>query len=169
MAAVPEGNVEPDPAKTTVGSLHVIREMLDRAEGVDQALEILSGYNIDFKGGPPLHYLLADSSGRALLVEFYNGEMVVTPNEAAWHLATNYITASGIYQGRCDRYDTILDRMQELDGKLDAKRAMGLLQDVSQNETQWSVVYGMHTGRIDVVMGQKYSSVHSLELEGTAD
>ena len=94
MAAVPPGNVPPDPGKETIGSLGIIREMLDHARDVDEALAILQSYNVDMEGGPAIHYLLADRSGRALLVEFYQGEMVVTPNEAAWHQATNFLRAA---------------------------------------------------------------------------
>jgi len=42
--------------------------------------------------------------------------------------------------------------------------AMDLLADVSQEGTQWSVVYGMSTGDADVVMGQKYDNVHTFPL-----
>lgn len=169
MAAVAEGNVPPDPGKPTIGSLGVIRQMLDKAANVEQALEILKSYNVDFEGGPPLHYLLADVSGSALLVEFYNGEVVVTPNENAWHLATNYITASGVFNGRCSRYDAIQDRMESKNGKLDEQQAMDLLEKISQNSTQWSVVYGMKTGRVAVSMGRGYDSIRTLELEMEAD
>ncbi len=65
MAAVPDGGVRPDPDKETIGSLMVIREMLDHARNVDEAVAILEAYNIETRGGPPLHYLIADRSGRA--------------------------------------------------------------------------------------------------------
>ena len=42
MAAVPPGNMRPDPKKTTIGSLRVIRKILDHANSVDTAALILS-------------------------------------------------------------------------------------------------------------------------------
>jgi hypothetical protein len=114
------------------------------------------------EGGPPLHYLLADRSGRAVLVEFYRGEMIVIPNDAAWHLATNFLRASvaGEAGSECWRYDTIRQRMAETQGRLTALEAMNLLEKVSQDNTQWSVVYEISSGDVHVVMGRIYENAH---------
>jgi len=77
MAAVSPGGMQPDPNKETRDSLSVMREILDLAETVDQAVGILSRHNIDFGGGPPLHYLIADANGQSALVEFQDSEMRV--------------------------------------------------------------------------------------------
>jgi hypothetical protein len=171
MAAVPPGDMRPDPNKETVSSLGVIREMLDHASNADEALAILQSYNIDFEGGPPLHYLIADSSGRSVLVEFYEGEMVVFPNETPWHLATNFLRASAgeSAEGECWRYDKISQRLTEAGGQLTVQEAMDLLADVSQGVTQWSVVYGMSSGDVNVTMGQKYGNMHTFQLSFTGE
>ncbi len=169
MAAVPPGNVHPGPGKKTIGSLMVIRQMLDHASNVDEALSILQSYNIDFEGGPPIHYLLADASGRSVLVEFYQGEMVIIPNGTPWHLATNFLRASAgeSAEGECWRYDKISQRLTEAEGQLTAQDAMNLLAEVSQGSTQWSVVYGMSTGDVSVTMGRQYGNVHTFHLSST--
>ena len=166
MAAVPPGDMRPDPNKETVDSLRVIREMLDHASNVDEAVAILQSYNIDFGGGPPLHYLIADSSGSSVLVEFYQGEMVVIPNKTPWHQATNFLRASAgeSAEGRCWRYDKISQRLTEAEGQLTVQDAMALLADVSQEGTQWSVVYGMSTGDVNVTMGREYDTLHTFPL-----
>jgi hypothetical protein len=84
MAAVPAGQGAPDSDKETIDSLLVMRKMLDRARDVDEALAIFTGYNIDMGGGPPLHYLVADASGRSVLLEFFQGELVILPGEGTW-------------------------------------------------------------------------------------
>jgi hypothetical protein len=166
MAAVPPGHMRPDPDKGTVSSLMVIREMLDRASNVDEAVAILQSYNIDFGGGPPIHYLIAAPSGRSVLVEFYQGEMVVIPNEMPWHLATNFLLASAgeSAQGLCWRYDRISRRLTEAEGRITAQNAMDLLAQVSQEGSQWSIVYGMSSGDVHVTMGREYDEVHILHL-----
>jgi hypothetical protein len=37
---------------------------------------------------------------------------------------------------------------------------------VAQTETatQWSVVYGMSTGQVEVVMGRRYDRVHTFQI-----
>jgi hypothetical protein len=166
MAAVPPGQMRPDPDKETTGSLRVIREMLDHASNVDEAVAILQSYNIDFEGGPPLHYLVADPSGRSVLVEFYQGEMVMMPNETRWHLATNFLRASvgDSGAGQCWRYDTISQRLTDGQGRMTTPGAMRLLSDVSQEGTQWSIVYGMSTGDVRVTMGRQYDTPHTFHL-----
>jgi hypothetical protein len=166
MAAVPPGGMEPDPAKQTVDSLMVIRKILDQAGDVDEAVEILQRYNIAWGSGPPLHYLVADRSGRAMLVEFYRGEIVVTPNESGWHQATNFLRASAgeSAEGACWRYDRISQRLADVEGQLGVREAMDLLSEVSQQNTQWSVVYGISSGEIEVVMGRAHDEPHDFHL-----
>jgi hypothetical protein len=166
MAAVSPGDMQPDPDKETTGSLRIIRKMLDRASNVDEALAIIQSYNIDATGGPPLHYLIADASGRSVLVEFYQGEMVIIPNETDWHLATNFLRASvdDPAEGGCWRYDEVSQRLAEAEGQLSTQEAIDLLADVSQEITEWSIVYGISTGDIDVSMGREYDNIHTFHL-----
>ena len=94
MAAVSPGQVPIDPNKDTIGSLGVIRAVLDKAATVDEAVEVLNSYNIDFVGGPPLHYLISDAEGDAALYEHYDGEVHVVRSETTWQVATNFLTAA---------------------------------------------------------------------------
>lgn len=169
MAAVEPGNMPADPAKKTVGELRMIREILDHAGTVEEAITLLGRYNIDM-GDVPIHYLIASASGQSALVEFYQGKMVVFRNESAWQGATNFLMAStnGHPQGECPRYDRISQRLDELEGRISTGDAVRLLGDVSQPSTQWSIVYGMSSGNIEVVMGRNYSEVaHTFHLPPT--
>jgi hypothetical protein len=167
MAAVPPGNVHPDPDKETLGSLMVMREILDHASNVDEAVVILQNHNVDMGGGPPLHYLVADASGRAALVEFYQGDVVVMVNEDPWHLATNFLCAAAgdSTEGTCWRYDKISERLEEAQGRLSAEDGLALLADVSQDGTQWSIVYGLSIGDVTVAMGRQYEVIHTFHLD----
>jgi hypothetical protein len=166
MAAVPPGNMKSDPDKPTIGSLVIIREMLDHAARVDEAIEIITGYNIDFMGGPPIHYLIADRHGDAVLVEYYMGEMQIIRDPHPWHLATNFLrsAAGSSGEGHCNRYAAINQRLEYQGGALTPENAMDLLSVVSNESTQWSIVYNLSTSGIQVAMGQDYDQVHNLEL-----
>jgi hypothetical protein len=168
MAAVPSADERHDSGKPTIDSLEVMRSILDRAGSADEAVAILGQYNIDWEGGPPLHYLVADRSGRAALVEFHGGRIVVMPNASPWHAATNFTRSAvaGDAAGQCPRYDTLIRRLTDVRGALDSRAALDLLQAVAQTEsaTQWSVVYRMTSGQVDVVMGRTYDRVHSIRL-----
>lgn len=158
MAAVPEEDMPFDPRKKTLDELEAIREILDHARTVDEAIEILGSYNIDM-GSIPIHYLIASASGESALVEFYQGEMVVFHNESPWQVATNFLFVStkGNAQGHCWRYDLIEQRLDGHDGRISSRDALRLLEDVSQDITQWSIIYHMTSGELEVVMGRSYS------------
>jgi hypothetical protein len=47
---------------------------------------------------------------------------------------------------------------------MSAEEALTLLQDVSQPNTQWSIVYGISAGEILVSMGREYNQVHTFHL-----
>ena len=165
MAAVPESIAGNDPGKPTIGSIGIIREILDHARDVDEAIALFEQYNINFTGGPPIHYLLADASGKAALVEFTQGEMVILPNENPWHLATNHLCATASGDGGCARYQTLRLRLEETAGNLTPADAMDLLANVSQpGSTQWSIVYNISTGNINVVMGRDYKNIHNFQI-----
>lgn len=171
MAAVPSGNVPRDPKKETLDSLMVIREILDHAGNVNDAVNILQSFNIDWSGGPPLHYLIADASGAAILVEFYAEEMVTIPNDVPWHQATNFLRAAAgeSAEGQCWRYDKIREKLSAEEGRITSEEAMDLLAAVAQDNTQWSVVYELSTGNVNVAMGQDYRNVHSFGLDFASD
>jgi hypothetical protein len=117
----------------------------------------------------PLHYLIADRSGRAVLVEFYD-DMVVIPNTSPWQLATNHLRVkvpSGAPSG-CWRYDRIEQRLTAEGGDLTSQQAIDLLQSVSQDgdyATQWSIVYGIDSGLIQIIMGQEFYKVISFQFD----
>jgi hypothetical protein len=167
MAAVPASQAPRDPNRPTIGSLRVIRELLDRARDIDEALGVMQTYNVAWQGGPPVHYLIADALGRALLVEFHLGTMVTLVNASPWHLATNHLRATAEGDAGCHRYARLRAGLEAANGVLTAEQAMSLLADVSQSSTQWSMVYGISSANLDVVMGRRYSQRYSFPARGT--
>ncbi len=159
MAAVEAGNVGRDPGKTTIGSIRVIREVLDHAGSVDEAAAIFQKYNLEWSGGPPMHYLIADRSGQAVLVEYSGTKMALIRNTAPWHLATNFLVdqAGDQPEAMCPRYRRVSQRLSEEQGRLTAAGGAQLLSEVAQDSTQWSVVYNISTGEVNVVVGQQYA------------
>ncbi len=168
MAAVPDeyrDDATNNPSLPSIGSIGIIRQILDHAKTVDEAVEIFYHYNIDFAGGPPIHYLFADPSGKAVLVEFYQKELVQLRNQDPWHLATNHLRCIAEGDGGCWRFSTLSDRLAAANGMLDLSAALELLADVKQSSTQWSVVYNLDSGDVNVVIGQNYDSPYSFHLD----
>ena len=158
MAAVPDSQAPVQPALEWIGSLGIIREMLDKARNVEEAIEVAQSYNISFEGGPHIHYLVADASGQAVLIELYDGEFRLHPSKGPWHAVTNFTmsSVSGSPEGRCWRYDVLAEYLAKTNGWLTQSKAMALLSKVAQQNTQWSIVYGLSTQSISVVLGRDY-------------
>jgi hypothetical protein len=166
MAAVPATRVPSDPSKDTVDSLGVIRVALDTAATVTEAVDVFRSLNVDFSGQTPLHYLLADVTGDAAVVEFDAGEIRVLRNDTGWLHMTNFLLSDvDSTAGHCDRYDTITGELDSAAGELDLEGALRILERVAQAHTQWSITYDMSTGDVRVAMGQSYERVHSFALD----
>jgi hypothetical protein len=112
-----------------------------------------------------IHYLIADANRRSVLVEFHRGWMNVIGNDRPWHSATNFLRSyvQDPADGNCWRYDRINDRLNAEQDRLDSKSAKELLYEVTQDNTQWLVVYRMATGAVSVAMGGEYKSVHTFQ------
>lgn len=168
MMAVSSANGPDDPQKGTVDSLLIIRLMLDHAKNVEEAIAVLENFNIDFSGGPPLHYLITDRSGKSIVVEFLNRKMSVLRNAHPWQVATNFIITGlsrEITLASCWRYKKVWERLEDQDSMLTLSGALSLLEDVSQGNTIWSIVYDISSFDFQVVMGRKYDRVHEFNLQ----
>lgn len=156
-----------DSNKPTLGSLEVVRLILDNAENTDEAIELIRGYNISFAAGPPLHYLIADRSGKSAVVEFYQGEMKVTYNNKPYQVATNFMIygSNDMDKSNCDRYSLATKELEQVNGTLFQKGVLDLMKDISVPRTQWTSVYNMATGDVSITVGRDYDDVKSLKLE----
>lgn len=144
MAAVGDSRVPNDPARKSVGSLQIIRLMLDGAKTVEEALKIFDRYNVVNRGGPNIHYLIADADGQSVLIELMDGQKNVIPLKGNWQSATNfYLTGQDKPLKQCWRFARIHERMTDQTDGLDVDQTFQLLQDVAQKNTQWSVAYDM--------------------------
>jgi hypothetical protein len=173
MMAITDIQPAHDPNKVTLGSLETIRLMLDYAATVDEALLLLEKYNVDFSGGPTIHYLIADASGHSAVVEYGDARKgqearYIFRNTDPWQAATNFEFApqppSGASSG-CWRYNTVYQTLSDADGKLTQPQAMAVLEMVSQPHTLWSVTYGLVSGQVDVVIWQQFDQVKTFQLE----
>lgn len=162
FAAVPDRGREQDPAKETIDSLMVVRKILDGAATIEEAADIIQEFNIDWGSGPALHYLVADASGRSVLIEFSKDEILILENQDPWQAATNFLVseARGEPAAQCWRYGLITERLENSMGELSEEEAMALLEAVAQANTQWSVVYGSSAGEVWIAMGRDYSDIH---------
>lgn len=66
-----------------------LRLLLDKAATVDEALELLEQYDMNFSIGAAHHFSIADATGKSVVVEYLEGEMVVSETD----VVTNHYLA----------------------------------------------------------------------------
>jgi hypothetical protein len=174
MAAVDyECGYPSDPDKRDVGDLRLMREVIESSATVDEAIAFLEGINPVSQGGPNTHYLIADATPSAALIEYHDGEMVVfrSSAEAPWQLGTNFpvVLTEGDPAGHCWRYDRIEATLREHGGALSTDEAAELLQAVSTPMTRWSIVYDLANLEMHLVIEREPETVHTFSLEGEVE
>lgn len=164
VLSVPFSDSTVDPDKPTIDEVGANRLILDSAKNIEEAIEVLSQYNIQFHNGPA-HFMISDASGKSAVIEFIDGEMFTTMNEKPWQVCTNFILAQdiGAKDGE-DRYDILEDILEDNEGQLSEEQAMEALSKVKR-DARWSIIYNLKTGEVQVVMGMNYDMVYKFDLK----
>lgn len=146
----------------TLNQSTVIRMILDKAKTIDEAIELMQKYNYNF-GKWSIHFMLADSTGRAVVVEFYKGELVTLEEP----VVTNFDLYDSLHAGTGkDRYNKIIEVLDENNGVLNEQQALELLENVGmRGMKQYSLIYNLSTGEVTAFTGGDCSVTASFCLE----
>lgn len=161
--AVPRRNTPVDPNRPTLLNSQIARLVLDHAKDVDEALTLIRRYNIDF-ADTPVHFHIADASGKSAIVEYVDSGISVIRDQKPWQVSTNFLF-SETSKPDCWRYGEATRSLGDSQGKKSADEAMSLLQGTSLDHTVWSIVYNLTTGQISLALGKDYDQVHTFKLK----
>lgn len=141
-----------------------IRAILDNCASVDEALDLLSSYDIHSDGGTDYHLFITDRSGRYVVVEWLGGEMTVVEHPCC----TNTVIAPGDYYNM----GTPDDRLPTLEACLDSERilteseAMAALEEIKNPRiTEWSCVYNLDDFTFSICLDTDYDTVYTYSVE----
>lgn len=167
MAAVDGSELPHHPHEPTVGSLGIIRLILDQCRTVGEGIALFEKYNIDFSGGPQIHYLLADANGDSALVELADGKVNLLRGRDPWMAATNFYVCGNEGRGTslCRRFARIENRLKADGGLLSAADGLQLLNQVAQESTRWSVVYDLKDRTATIVMSRQFERPTRISLD----
>ena len=161
--AVPRRNTPKDPNRPTLLNSQIARLVLDHAKDVDEALTLIRQYNIDF-ADTPVHFHIADASGKSAIVEYVSGGISIVRDDKPWQVSTNFLFSEA-NKPNCWRYNEAAKSLGDSAGGKSVDEAMSLLQSTSQDHTMWSVVYNLTTGQISLALGKDYDQVHTFRLK----
>jgi hypothetical protein len=109
--------------------------------------------------------LIADASGESVIIEFVDNKMN-TFRSRDYGIITNFVL-SGVNlpsEAPCYRYKVVFSGL--MDNEVMSKDIVfRLLDDSSQGITNWSGVYDIEELSVHIVMGRKYGTVYSFQLE----
>lgn len=182
----PEGDTPPTDQQTEkpdLTSTTMLRMVLDYATTVEEAVELISAYDLHDSANSTFHYMIADATGRSAVLEWVNATdstdtdgtkrklNVLWSDGAPYQAVTNYILTPGYYDGEpeesmkgLDRYEHLTAALEETGGVLaDGGAAMDLLSQVGRRSwkqdgdtvTVHSVVYDL-THRTAVWVGNEH-------------
>ena len=131
--------------KPDITSTTMLRLILDYAGSVEEAVELVSAYDLHDSATSSYHYMVADATGRSAILEWVGDkdatdtdgsvrQLRVTYNDQDplaldpdWQTVTNFIVVPGYYDNETDMKG--LDRYQHIQAQLDA--AGGVLPDTA--------------------------------------
>lgn len=177
------GAVQHNPAKSDITPALAIRLALDKCATVEEAVAMFDSHNFfaDGEDSPSnYHFLIADASGRSVVLEYYRpGEEapVNDPTASDWTLnvldrdhVTNFYLSQGwesLGVGQA-RYDSLHSTLERTGRVMTEDQCMDLLNVVhtdlnSENgeitsNTQWSAVYNLTKKTATVCVDKDYST-----------
>lgn len=162
---------EPDPNKKSIWITLLVREILDHAGSVDEAVKIAQQYNVFDNTLSTLatHFLVADASGRSVVLELYDGVLQVIPNEESWQVATNspiYNVPLSERKANCWRYPIIYDSLEAAGGAINRELGLHILEQIvfKPPGTQWSSLYNLNNKTITFALDCDFRKIFHYSL-----
>ena len=166
QAAIHQDTGKPDITTTTA-----VRLLLDQAEDVEEALELLGQYDFHSSMGMMVHLALADAGGRSVAVEYVDNEMIVTET----HVVTNFYLAAGEKQGigtaqSHTRYEILRQTLEEHEEmtEIEMRDALDSVSKDSFGEfesTEWSIVMNQETKELIYYHREDYETRYLISVE----
>lgn len=165
-AAINQDTGKPDLTTTTA-----IRLLLNKAANVDEAIDLLRQYDMHASMGLMVHFAIGDNTGRGVVVEYINNEMVVTETP----VVTNFYLAEGSKHGigsqqSHERYDILTQTLKDHPA-MTAEEVRDALDSVSKDNfnefesTEWSAVFNLNTGEAHYYHRENYNNRYTFSLD----
>lgn len=143
-----------------------IRGILDKCSSVDEAIELLSGYDIHSPLNASYHLFITDKTGRTVIVEWSGNETHIVEDTACTNDVLSRDNAFYDPDWSCERYNTLKETLSDNNNVLSKEAAMKLLaavKDGSERGTVWSCVYDLNNFSLDICVKMDYENVYGFK------
>ena len=157
--------------RTDLTTTTAIRLLLDKAANVEEAITLLGQYDMHSSMDTAHHFSIADAGGRSVVVEYVDGEMLVTETK----VVTNHYLADCHKQGVGSEQSYIrFETLSAYTSPADAMNVRDMLESVAQKnypqteggyeKTMWSIVYCPEGLCADFYFNENYEHSYGLLL-----
>lgn len=168
--------------KPTIATTLAIRLVLDKAATTQEAIDLLSQYDMFASSGRDYHFYITDASGDGRAVEYdcnsKDRKLVVTKTEALTNFFIFYkdkvkpSQKNGIYGHGRERYDSVMQILGENKGNYTNDIAWEALKATAQDpnpddvtsNTQWSIVYNDTDLSAEIVIRRNWNNITNYKL-----
>lgn len=175
MAEPTKQNTDKPDVTTTLA----IRLILDKAGSVQEAVELLSSWDMYASANGCYVFHIADSAGKSAVVSYDRDKMNVTYAQNDYQYTTNFLLYDVDYdylKVGVERYDILKEKIESSKGVLSEEQAMELLSEVSMSEdvpdesgayipTQWSAVYNLNEKTVTICADRNYEKSYIFSVE----
>ena len=157
--------VHQNTGKTPITTVAAIRLMLDYAANVEEAIALLQQYDMHSSMDAAHHFALCDTTGRNVVVEYIDNQMVVTESMAC----TNHRMAYPSALLESSVQPAITNSHQRLEHLLSAPLAneplLNSMQQVAfAGWTRWSVVFNPNQKQATYYFNADFATPYIIEL-----
>ena len=164
------------------GSL-AIRMVLDTCATTQEAIDLMSKYDMLAVNGRDYHYFISDASGDSAVVEYDCEVPERTFTATRIPAITNFFgmyfdkvvsnQKNGIYGHGKERYDKMMAVIEPNNGILNSENAWAALQSAATepnpesvtSNTQWSIIFNNTKGTADITLRRHWGDVFNFAIE----
>lgn len=164
--------ISQDTGKTDLTTTTAIRLLLNQAATVEEALKLLSQYDLHASMDYMVHFAIADSAGNSVAVEYINNEMIVTETP----VLTNFYLSEGEKQGigtgqSHERFELLTETLAGKPSMTQAE-VRDALDSVSKDNfgefetTEWSIVFDQSALTAAYYHRENYEKAYFFQING---
>ena len=156
-----------DTGKVKLTTTTAIRLLLDKASTVDEAVKLLAQYDMNSSIKSAHHLSIADKNGKSVVVEYVNGEMLVTETKV---VTNHYLSKRASKRAVSENSRLRFERLSAYNSIATEAVIKNLLESVTQKHypgedhspTMWSIVY--RPSKMQATFYYKENFSHSYNL-----
>ncbi len=175
--------VHQDTDKPDLTTTAALRLLLDKTATVDEAVELLRQYDMNFSIDSAHHFAISDAAGKSVAVEWMGEEMFVTET----NVVTNHYLVGDAepdleevpkeYRPSYIRYRTLYGRYLDANGKLTAGETLDAMKAVASSNfndyrtegetrrTQWTLVFDQKALTAELYRWEDWERPYLLKLK----